>query len=221
MEEGGEGEAAASDLTFLRDVHNELEQRKNEVLGSSRFIASLSNVDGVVLLDRHMVAHAFGVELAPTTILPTSTWPATCRLAPRLRCVDLAHFGTRHRAMMRLLPSLSRGAGIRRFAGRRHPGHDADRGQIGALGEHRRAIGLQGRELVFRRPNTRPSAAAAERPREGVARNSFRFPGHSAGPLTARSNTPGPRCSTVPARQSTGIGKSGGRDGGPTRNTCR
>ncbi len=47
----------------------ELVERMKEVLGAVRFIASLSCVDGFVLLDRRMVVHGFGVEVRTDTLL--------------------------------------------------------------------------------------------------------------------------------------------------------
>jgi hypothetical protein len=89
-------------MSYLRDVHNELEERKNELLGAARFIASLSCVDGVVLLDREMVVHGFGVELRTDNDLRDVYMAGDAQAeGGRLRRVDLTHFGTRHRAMMR------------------------------------------------------------------------------------------------------------------------
>ena len=99
---GDGGSPRPEDLVFLRDVFNELEQRKNEVLGASRFIASLSCVDGVVLLDQCMAVHGFGVELRTDNDLGDVYMAGDVEAHPyRRRKVELTHFGTRHRAMMR------------------------------------------------------------------------------------------------------------------------
>ena len=50
-------------LSTLRNIDDELEQRKDEVLGCLRFVAALSCVDGMVLLDKSLAVHGFGVEL--------------------------------------------------------------------------------------------------------------------------------------------------------------
>jgi hypothetical protein len=89
-------------LDDLRLLHFELEQRKSEVLGCSRFIAALSCVDGVVLLDKHLTVHGFGVELRNDNDLESVFMAGDAEAGPaRLREVDLAQFGTRHRALMR------------------------------------------------------------------------------------------------------------------------
>jgi len=81
---------------------HELEERKNEVLGVNRFIASLSCVDGVVLLDRSMAVYGFGVELRTDNRLSEVSIAGDTPASPsRLRVVELTQFGTRHRAMMR------------------------------------------------------------------------------------------------------------------------
>jgi hypothetical protein len=89
-------------ISYIRNVHNELEQRKEEVLGCLRFIASLSCVDGVVLLDKCLAVHGFGVELRTGSNLDEVFMAGDAEAQPdRLRRVDITHFGTRHRAMMR------------------------------------------------------------------------------------------------------------------------
>ncbi len=79
-----------------------LDEYKSEALGCERFIASLSRVDGFVLLDKGLVVHGFGVESVAESdleqIFIAGDAPATPSL---LRPGTLSHFGTRHRAMMR------------------------------------------------------------------------------------------------------------------------
>ncbi len=80
----------------------ELDDRKNEVLGTIRFIASLSCVDGVVLLDRGLAVRGFGVEIRTLNPLSDVFLAGDARAtAALLRRVGLAQFGTRHCAMMR------------------------------------------------------------------------------------------------------------------------
>jgi hypothetical protein len=89
-------------LSALRNVHNELEQRKEEVLGCLRFIASLSCVDGVVLLDKRLAVHGFGVELRTDSNLGEVFMAGDADAKPtRLRRGEITQFGTRHRAIMR------------------------------------------------------------------------------------------------------------------------
>lgn len=80
----------------------ELDRLRDELLGCNRFIASLSRVDGFVLLDKHMTVHGFGVEARSddpiTDIYVAGDASASTEL---LSQVSLDQFGTRHRAMMR------------------------------------------------------------------------------------------------------------------------
>jgi hypothetical protein len=80
----------------------EVERRRQEALGAIRFIAALSCVDGVVVLDRGLRVQGFGVELRAQPPLAEIHLAGDVRAAATpLRRVDLTHFGTRHRAMMR------------------------------------------------------------------------------------------------------------------------
>jgi hypothetical protein len=80
----------------------EMAERKNEVLGAIRFIASLSCVDGFVLLDERMVVHGFGVEVRTDTLLSDIHVARDSHADPKLlRPSELTQYGTRHRAMMR------------------------------------------------------------------------------------------------------------------------
>lgn len=90
------------DIQDLRKLATEVELRKDEVLGSLRFIASLSCVDGVVLLDKSMGVHGFGVELRTDSDLDHAFLAGDAEAThAQLRRVEITQFGTRHRAMMR------------------------------------------------------------------------------------------------------------------------
>jgi hypothetical protein len=80
----------------------QLAEHKNEVLGAIRFIASLSCVDGFVLLDHRMEVHGFGVEVRTDNLL-SDIYVARDSHAEQklLRKSELTQYGTRHRAMMR------------------------------------------------------------------------------------------------------------------------
>lgn len=89
-------------LSSLRDMHRDVEQRKEEVLGCLRWIAALSCVDGVVLLDKWLAVHGFGVELRADSNLVEVFMAGDAEAKPsRLRRVEITQFGTRHRAIMR------------------------------------------------------------------------------------------------------------------------
>ena len=95
--------------TLPCDVHfaavqyqTELDRLKNELLGCVRFIASLSRVDGFVLLDKSLVVHGFGVEArADANLIDVYVAGDAKASAHLLRQTPLSQFGTRHRAMMR------------------------------------------------------------------------------------------------------------------------
>src|SRR5690606_26465938 len=80
----------------------ELVERMKEVLGAVRFIASLSCVDGFVLLDRRWFVHGFGVEVRTDNHLSDISIARDSHANSKLmRPGELTQFGTRHRALMR------------------------------------------------------------------------------------------------------------------------
>jgi hypothetical protein len=86
----------------VNNRERELREHKNEVLGAIRFIASLSCVDGFVLLDRRMIVHGFGVEVRTDTLLSDIYIARDSHARSNLlRKSELTQYGTRHRAMMR------------------------------------------------------------------------------------------------------------------------
>jgi hypothetical protein len=84
------------------DSQTDLERLKNELLGCVRFIASLSRVDGFILMDNSLVVHGFGVEARADSDLETIHIAGDAKASAHLlRESPLSQFGTRHRAMMR------------------------------------------------------------------------------------------------------------------------
>jgi hypothetical protein len=80
----------------------QVEAHKNAILGSVRFIASLSRVDGFVILDKSLIVHGFGVELRADSKLSEVWLARDSQAQPRLlRTAHLEEYGTRHRAMIR------------------------------------------------------------------------------------------------------------------------
>ncbi len=80
----------------------ELDRLKSILLGCVRYIASLSRVDGFVLLDQSLVVHGFGVEARADTDLCEIFIAGDAQASSHLlRTAPLSQFGTRHRAMMR------------------------------------------------------------------------------------------------------------------------
>jgi hypothetical protein len=86
----------------LRNARRKFDEFKSAVLGCGHFIASLSCVDGFVLLDPHLAVRGFGVEARPGHQLSDVYVAGDCDAHPKLlRRAELSQFGTRHRAMMR------------------------------------------------------------------------------------------------------------------------
>ena len=80
---------------------SELDRLKSRLLGCVRYIASLSRVDGFVLLDKSLVVNGFGVEARADTELTEIFMAGDAQASARLlRPAPLSQFGTRHRAMM-------------------------------------------------------------------------------------------------------------------------
>ena len=74
----------------------------NELDGAIGFVAVLTMVDGLVLLSPGLDVQGFGAEITCTEQLPDIYLSETPRATPSaLHRIDYAHFGTRHRSMMR------------------------------------------------------------------------------------------------------------------------
>ena len=98
-------ETLSCDLHYSAlDYQDKLEAHKYEALGCVRFIASLSKVDGFVLLDRSLTVHGFGVESRSVSELSDIYIAGNPQATPRLQQLgSLSQFGTRHRAHDALL----------------------------------------------------------------------------------------------------------------------
>jgi hypothetical protein len=86
----------------LRRFEKELRANKNEIDGVIWFIALLTRVDGLVVMDRNLDVRGYGVEIT-TSQEPYNLFIAGDRMATaaKLRPATYNHFGTRHRSMMR------------------------------------------------------------------------------------------------------------------------
>lgn len=83
-------------------ARSQRDEYRNAALGAIRFIASLSCVDGFVLLDPTMTVHGFGVEVRSDARLDDVYVAGDSQGdESKLRQAELGLFGTRHRAMMR------------------------------------------------------------------------------------------------------------------------
>ena len=69
--------------------------------GAVRFVSSLTQVDGLVLLDSDLLVRGFGVEIR---VDEEVKWVHVCESPtgePPYKRIEASHFGTRHRSMMR------------------------------------------------------------------------------------------------------------------------
>ena len=92
-----------SSLYFqLRRFEKEQRASKNEIDGVIWFIALLTRVDGLVVMDRNLAVRGYGVEITNSEE-PANLFIASDRMATpaKLRAASYNHFGTRHRSMMR------------------------------------------------------------------------------------------------------------------------
>lgn len=102
LSESKSKEVPSNQFFQLRRLEKELRASKNEVDGVIWFIALLTRVDGLVVMDRDMTVRGYGVEITNAQE-PANLFIATDRLAApaKLREANYNHFGTRHRSMMR------------------------------------------------------------------------------------------------------------------------
>lgn len=86
----------------LRRLEKDLRANKNEIDGVIWFIALLTRVDGLVVMDRNLAVRGYGVEITNAQE-PSNLFIAGDRMATpaKLRPASYNHFGTRHRSMMR------------------------------------------------------------------------------------------------------------------------
>ena len=83
----------SADRTELNDTNDEL-------TGCVRFLAALSRVDCLIWLDFNLHLKAFGVEITVRED-PSRAVVAQNPLGTQVRKLNLNHYGTRHRSMLR------------------------------------------------------------------------------------------------------------------------
>ena len=95
-------EITSNQFFQLKRFDKELRANKNEIDGVIWFIALLTRVDGLVLMDRNLAVRGYGVEITNSQE-PLNLFMAGDRMATpgKLRPASYNHFGTRHRSMMR------------------------------------------------------------------------------------------------------------------------
>jgi len=102
LSETQEKEIPSQQYFQLRRFEKELRANKNEIDGVIWFIALLTRVDGLVVLDGNLSVRGYGVEIMNSQE-PGNLFIAGDRMATssKLRPASYNHFGTRHRSMMR------------------------------------------------------------------------------------------------------------------------
>jgi hypothetical protein len=86
------------------DSKDDLRDIRSEIDGTLWFISLLSRVDGLVLINKNLEVHGFGVEITSSNPpAPGKIFICSQRIPKEgsLKEVDYNHFGTRHRSMMR------------------------------------------------------------------------------------------------------------------------
>ena len=77
-----------------------LDDTNDELTGCVRFLASLSRVDGLIWLDFNLNLKAFGVEITVRDD-PSKAVVAQNASGSEVKTLNLNHYGTRHRSMLR------------------------------------------------------------------------------------------------------------------------
>lgn len=85
-----------------RLIEYDTEEYSGGLTGAVKFVAALSCVDGLVLLDQNLTVNGFGVEIT-TNEEPQNVYLAHDEEASeeKLKELEYKHYGTRHRSMMR------------------------------------------------------------------------------------------------------------------------
>jgi hypothetical protein len=97
---------------FVRDPNPDLEKLEQAVFEMSRVIASLSAIDGAVVLDKQFAILGFGAEVAGELPAPHRVWRAIDTEAREREPSAIESVGTRHRAAYRFVQGHPRGLAI-------------------------------------------------------------------------------------------------------------
>lgn len=96
-----ENDDIPSDLYLHETVsRDELTDTNAEVTGCIRFLTSLSRIDGLIWVDSRLRLKGFGVEITSRED-PPGAFSAQNSGATKTKALDMNHFGTRHRSMLR------------------------------------------------------------------------------------------------------------------------
>ena len=99
----GTTNSSVSWADFVRDPNPDLEKLEQSVFEMSRVIASLTAIDGAVVLDKQFAILGFGAEVAGDLPAPQSVWRAVDREAREREPYAFESVGTRHRAAYRFI----------------------------------------------------------------------------------------------------------------------
>jgi DisA bacterial checkpoint controller nucleotide-binding len=97
---------------FALDASMELEQLERAVFEWSRVLASLSAVDGAVVIDKRLGLLGFGAEVSPELPAPARVWRALDAEGRERSPDDIENVGTRHRAAYRFVKEHPQGLAV-------------------------------------------------------------------------------------------------------------
>jgi hypothetical protein len=97
---------------FVRDPNPDLEKLEQSIFEMSRVIASLTAIDGAVVLDKQFAILGFGAEVASELPSPHRVWRAIDTEARVREPSAIESVGTRHRAAYRFVQGHPRGLAI-------------------------------------------------------------------------------------------------------------
>jgi hypothetical protein len=97
---------------FARDTNPVLEKLEQSIFEMSRVIASLTAIDGAVVLDKRLAILGFGAEVSGELPAPRQVWRALDTEGREREPHSLEDVGTRHRAAYRFVQGHPRGLAI-------------------------------------------------------------------------------------------------------------
>jgi hypothetical protein len=97
---------------FVRDTTPDLEKLEQSIFEISRIIASLTAIDGAVVLDKRFEILGFGAEVSGELPTPLQVWRALDTEGRKRELHAIEDVGTRHRAAYRFVQGHPRGLAI-------------------------------------------------------------------------------------------------------------
>jgi hypothetical protein len=102
MDDGRERDIPRAIYLDERIAEGDIEDMEESLTGTVHFVASLSCVDGLILMKSDLRILGYGVEIRSAKELERVRVSSAPKIAPHTsRVVESNHFGTRHRSMMR------------------------------------------------------------------------------------------------------------------------